>query len=30
MAYTKAFPDVIEEAVRDNASFDFEKHYNVL
>jgi uncharacterized protein (DUF433 family) len=30
VAYTKAFPDEIEEAVRDNASFDFEKLSRLL
>lgn len=29
-AYTKAFPDEIEEAIRDNASVDFEELSQVL
>ena len=29
-AYTKAFPDEIEEAIRDNASFDFGKLSRLL
>jgi len=30
VAYTKAFPDEIEEAIRDNASIDFEKLSRLL
>jgi Condensation domain len=30
VAYTQAFPDEIEEAIRDNESFDFEKLSRLL
>jgi predicted transcriptional regulator len=30
VAYAKAFPDEIEEGIRDNASFDFEKLARLL